>query len=203
MKKELKFFRNSILIYLFLLSSCGYHFQNQLGDGNRVTLSVPYIEGDLEGQLTNALVLALSSSGNFKYVHNKGQFILKGAIRGQTNEKIGYRYDRKPTTGKLRKNLLGTENRKTCRVEFVIINSSTGEEVMGPFSVTSYADYDYVDPSSIKDLTFVKPSGKREQVINFSLGQLDSIEGAQDDAASPLYRKLAQKIVDVILNQKW
>jgi hypothetical protein len=47
----------------------------------------------------------------------------------------------------------------------------------------------------LKELSFINPQGKREKVMTFSLGQLDSIEGAQDAAVTPIYEQLAQRIV--------
>jgi len=75
--------------------------------------------------------------------------------------------------------------------------------VIGPIFVKADSDYDYYDPESIRDLSFVTNQGYRIATINFSLGQLDSIEGAVDDVAVPVYHSLAQKIVDGIISQNW
>jgi hypothetical protein len=40
-------------------------------------------------------------------------------------------------------------------------------------------------------------------MIDFSLGQLDSVEGAHGDSASVVYQALARKIVEGLLTQKW
>ncbi len=74
-----------------------------------------------------------------------------------------------------------------------------GDEIAyGPYEITTEAEYDYVDGDSIQDLTFTNPSGQFVTVLPFSLGQLESVESAQEAAGRPLYSRLAQKIVDAI-----
>jgi hypothetical protein len=50
----------------------------------------------------------------------------------------------------------------------------------------------------LKTVSFINEKGKREKTIGFSLGQLDSIEGAQDAALTPIYCQLAQKIAQAL-----
>jgi hypothetical protein len=52
--------------------------------------------------------------------------------------------------------------------------------------------------NTLKELAFHDAQGKRKKTINFSLGQLDSVEGAQDAVLTPIYRQLAQKIAAVL-----
>lgn len=186
-------------LYLFiLLAGCGYQFQER---EDRLTLSIPYVQGDNEGQLTNELIRQFAYSGAYSYVKEDGNLILKVAILGDTTEKIGFRYDRNEFTGKLETNLQPTEDRRTVTAEVILINAATEEVVTGPTIVTAFSDYDYTDINSIRSLSFFTPGGKRQTVLNFSLGQVDSIEGAQDDAVAPLSRQLAKKIVDGILSR--
>lgn len=74
---------------------------------------------------------------------------------------------------------------------------SCGKPVIGPQTIKAFADYDYVDSNSLQDLSFIDPStGTRVTSIAFSLGQLDSVGSAGEDALHPIYRQLAQKIVE-------
>lgn len=184
-------------IFAALFSGCGYHFENQ---DERLSLSIPYVRGDNEGQLTNELIRQFAYSGGYDYVKDGGNLLLKVVVIGDGTEKIGYRYDRNEFTGELQTNLLPTENRRTITAEVTLINSPTGEILIGPHLVEASSDYDYTDVNSIQDLAFTTPSGKLETVLNFSLGQVDSVEGAQDDAIEPIYRNLAKKIITAILN---
>ena len=75
------------------------------------------------------------------------------------------------------------------------------EVVYGPYRVAADADYDYVDGDSIRDLTFIDSSGSTITVLPFSLGQLEPKESAALAATKPLYRRLAQKVVDAISSE--
>ena len=204
--------RWTAFLFLFLLSACGYRFEG----GEKIAVSVPYVIGDHEGELTKALIRALSNTSNFRYVQEGGEWILKAKILGSTNDRIGYRYDRDPPEDEdlkkdpdrkeqeeilesveRRKNLVGIENRKEVSVEVSVVNATTGKAVLGPQIVMADVDYDYDDPNSLIDLSFIDPeTGKIRTAISFSLGQLDSVAAAGEDALYPLYRYLARKIVD-------
>lgn len=181
------------LALLILLASCGYRIDGK----DAITVSVPYVKNDFEGELTDALVRALSRTANFRYEPSGGDWTLQVNICSQTNDRIGYRYDRDPTTGELRTNILGTENRKEITAEVCVVKTSTGELILGPQKIKASADYDYDDPNSLVDLSFINPeTSRRTTSIQFSLGQLDSVGTAGEDAIYPIYRLLAQQIVD-------
>lgn len=176
-----------------LLAACGYRV-----DGlDPITVCVPYVLGDHEGELTDALAFALARTANYRYVEDGGEWTLNAKIVGDRNDRIGYRYDRDPKSGKLRDNVIGIENRKNITVEVKVVKNSTGELVLGPQKIKASVDYDYDDPNSLIDLSFVNPeSSSRVTSIDFSLGQLDSVAAAGEDAIYPIYRLLAQRIVD-------
>jgi hypothetical protein len=187
-----------ISFLLSTLSACGYHFGTSDNASTRETLSIPYIQGDSAGQLTNELTQQVSSTGAFRCVQTGGRYTLKVAVLSDGSERIGFRYDRKGTHNKRREDLVAIENRRLIVAEVTLIDSLTNETVLGPEIVKADAEYDYTNPNSIRDLRF-KAGGFSQPTIDFSLGQLDSIEGAQDAASTPLYRHLAQKIVDGIM----
>ncbi len=181
---------------LLFLSACGYHFDNH----EKIAICVPYVVGDYEGELTDALARAISRTPNFRYASGEGDWILKAKITQVENQRIGFRYDLDPKNGKLRDNIIGTENRKEIFVEFSVISAATGKLVVGPQTIRGQADYDYVDPNSLQDVSFIDPAtGTRVTSIAFSLGQLDSVGTAGEDAIYPIYDRLAQTIVDGVL----
>lgn len=189
------------LLPLFLLSACGYRFDG----AEPIAVSVPYVIGDQEGQFTDALASAVSHSGYFRYCDGTGDWILKAKIKGSSNDRIGYRYDRNPKSGELRDNVIGTENRRSLTVEVSVINACTGQPVIDSQTIKAYSDYDYVDSNSLQDLSFIDPAtGNRVTSIAFSLGQLDSVGQAGEEALHPIYQRLAQKIVDgMIATGNW
>ena len=196
------FFSNLVLgCVLVFLSGCGYRFEGSENSETVMTISVPYVKGDLEGLFNAELSRALSSSGQFECVQNGGMLLLESSILSDGDSRIGYRYDRNPTTGKLRDNIVGTENRRTVSVVVTLKDAYTQDVLIGPLVVSASADYDYVDSNSVRDLVFFEPNSMPQKVLDFSLGQLDSVEGAHDDTSSLIYAILAQKIVDGIVVQ--
>ena len=178
---------------LLLFASCGYRVEGL----DTISVTVPYVVGDQEGELTDALAFALSRTANYRYVKEGGDWTLTAKVIGDRNDRIGYRYDRDPKSGALRDNVIGIENRKAITVEVKIVNTSTGDLILGPQKIKASATYDYDDPNSLFDLSFIDPaSGIRLPMIDFSLGQLDSVAAAGEDVTEPIYRLLAQRIVD-------
>lgn len=187
------------LTFFLLLAGCGYRFAGSEEDHAQVSISVPYIKGDGEGQLNSELVKALTASGLFDYVQNGGELTLHAAIITDADDRIGFRFDRDPTTGDLRDNIIGTENRRTMTIEVRLTDSRTEEVLVGPKVVTVRADYDYVDSNSIRDLTFKSTHEIPERTLDFSLGQLDSLDGAHADSSAVIFRHAAEQIVDGLL----
>ncbi len=193
---RLLLFRNlkfPLLASLLALSftSCGYH--NAASD-DRTTISIPYVEGDAQGQLTAELIRQITNSNMYDFVKKDGDLCLKVTIMGDKNEIVGFQYDLTTKKGKIERNLMAEENRRTLTAQVTLTDTTTEEVIVGPVNITASTDYDYIDVNSLKTVSFINEHGKREKTISFSLGQLDSIEGAQDAALTPIYRQLAQKI---------
>lgn len=183
------------LLSLLLLCSCGYHFTD---DDKKVSVEVPYVKGDFEGMLTSQLIRELETSGEYEYKARSGDQILQVTIAGDGSEIIGWKHDRKVKSGKVEHNLIAVENRRTITADVTLIDALSEKVLLGPISVVAWTDYDYSDVNSLRQLSFFPKPGKRASVFDFSMGQLDSVEGAQDDAITPLYRELARKIVDAL-----
>ncbi len=187
------------IIFLLLLCSCGYRYKegDPLEGSGAISLMVPYISGDSEALFNNELAYSLSTSGQFHVVQSGGALLLKVEIVSDTHDRIGFRYDRDNPGAHLEKNLLGVEARRTLVVAISLLDGVSGRILFGPEKVKSYVDYDYTDPGSPRDLLF----SKKEPIMPFSLGQLDSAEGAYDAAAKPIFRKISHKIVEGLLHK--
>lgn len=170
--------------------SCGYRVA---GPEERKTISIPYAEGDQRGELTAELIWQLEQTGLYQFVRGGSDLVLKVAVKGDQKETIGYSYDRHAITGKIEQNLMSTENRKNLTAQVTLLEGD--KVVLGPLEITGVGEYDFVDVNSLRALSFINEQGKREKVITFSLGQLDSVEGAEDNVLIPAYRQLARKIV--------
>lgn len=180
----------SAFAILALLCSCAY----QLGQGGGLpcqysTISVPYVIGDQEGSLTSAIVKEIVRSGAFEYRNCSGALTLNVTIIDLGEENIGFRYDRKKR-GKLTKDIIPTETRMTIIVEVTVTEAASCCTVLGPVRLSASVDYDHDYYSS------------RDGVNIFSLGQLSDLDEAYDAAQEPLFRAIAQKIVDYV-SQSW
>ena len=140
---------------------------------------------------------ALASSGDFQVEQSGGKYRLKVELLSDTNDRVGFRYDQDNSEGRLEKNLLGVENRRTIEAKVFLIEAATGKEVVAGEKVTASVVYDYTDPGSPRDQLF----SEKDPIIQFSLGQLDSYEGAFDDCSRSIYRQLSQKIVMGLIGQ--
>jgi len=187
-----------LLLLLLKLTGCGYH---PIHLSEKPTLSIPYAQGDREGLFTAALIKKIDEKGIYE-LDNQGEFVLKVELTSPENEVIGFRYDRSEITGKIEKNLMPTENRSSVQAKVSLYKRSSEETFFPPFTVTAQAEYDYIDVNSLRDLSFITPTGRREKVVTFSLGQLDSIEGGSDNALIPLYQRLAEKISQALVIQR-
>ena len=170
------------IIGVILLSSCGYKL-NPLISANKVrTLSIPYVEGDIDGQLTATLIGEISTSGAYHYQDEGAEWILKARILDNTYENIGFRYDRS-RKGRLKHWLIPVERRKGVLIEVELLSACALQVVQGPCQLYASIEYDH-DYYTIRDGVNV-----------FSLCQLTDIDSAEDAAKIPLYQKLAEKVV--------
>lgn len=177
---------------------CGYRWHYDYPGHERPTLAVPFIPGDEDGSLTSEIVSRLETSGIVDVTARSGDLRLDVQISQIRSDQIGYRRDPQKIKQQIQKNLLASEQRKTLDAIATIFRKDTDEIVYGPYRISVSSDYDFVDGDSYQDLTFIDASGALVEVLPFSLGQLEAIDSAQEAATKPLYRKLAQKIVDAI-----
>ncbi len=179
-----------LLSFGLLLGGCGY----QLGQGESIamhyrTIGVPYIEGDMDGSLTAAVVKAIAQSGTLEYRHCGGALTLLVKEVAVEEENIGFRYYRKKK-GSLTHDIVPTETRTTVVVDVTVVETASQRIVLGPVQISASVDFDHDFYSS------------RDGINIFSLGQLIDIDSAYDAVESPLQQKLAQKIVDYV-SQSW
>lgn len=188
------------LIVFLSCSGCLYKCSSPNEFAHR-SVSIPYVEGDSYGQLTEALVYQISSSGPFEYKQKLSDYRLEVAIVSLTNDKIGYKKELKKKCNdshkKSRTNLLPVESRENIAAQVLLRSNLCGDVVWGPKVITADIDYDYSEQDSTKDLSFVGKNGDKS-ILTFSLGQLETVSTAQDSALRPLYQKLAKNIASAL-----
>lgn len=168
------------------VSCCGYHFGQNTGlQAIYSTISIPYVEGDVDGSLTAAIIKEFVRSGVFEYRQTGGSLLLNISLIDFNDENIGFRYDRRKS-GEMRKSIIPTETRRTSVVEVSVENAASGCVVLGPARFSASVDFDH-------DYEYA-----RDEVNVFSLGQLSDIDQACDAVQTPLNKVLANKIVDYV-----
>lgn len=182
---SLKIWLLALVASCIMVSSCGYRFSQGELASKYDTISVPYVEGDLDGRLTAQIVKQLSVTGALKYTRVAGDLILSAKILDLGDENIGFRYYR-DKDGKLTRETIPVETRLSITVEIAIIDAATGQAIRGPVILSAQTDFDHAYYST------------RNAVNVFSLGQLTDFDEAYDAAKRPLNQELAKKIVDYV-----
>lgn len=175
--------RGWLLLLLLLLGSCGYRFTEERCLADSSTICVPYVTGDCDGRLTEALIHQLSIAG-FRY-RQSSRYRLDVEITCRGRENLGYRFD-EPEVGEVSDRLLPDEGRLIITTEVTLMDCRRGCALFGPLCFTESVDYAF-DPLSI-----------RNELTQTSLGQFVAIDQAEDAAYGPLYEATARKIVDYL-----
>ena len=191
----------SLFFFFFVCTACCYKCGLK-DDFVRRTVDIPYVQGDVDGQLTASLIYQISSSGCFEYKRGFSDYQLHAEVISLNDDRIGFKRDNIGCKNcKKEKNLMAIENRETIAVRVRLKSASTGKEIWGPKIITADIDYDYFDQDSLKDMSFIDMNGNRQSILFYSLGQLESISSAQDSALRPLFKKLSENIVSALIGE--
>jgi voltage-gated potassium channel Kch len=180
-----------------LLSACGYRAATSPLASS--SISVPYIAGDETGGLTAALIEELSASGRCRVVRDRGDITFVGKVVSDENRQIGYQYDRPPLELDVQKTrLVPNEERRELTIEFELVERASGKSLTPLRTMTIGVDYDFAISDAIQGL--VTETGT--SILSFSLGQLDSVEGAREGARLPLHKKVARAVVAGLMHER-
>lgn len=176
---------HSLILLLTLCASCGYHAGTGGLSNQYKTLSIPYVEGDLYGILTDALVEQMAKSGAFVYKREGGELILEVELLSTEEENIGFLYDRERKRRGGR-SIIPVETRTIALTRVQLIERCSGKIVYGPVEIEAFAEFDH---------NYYFGSDKLNKI---SLGQVTDIDTARDSVRKPLFRELAKKITRAI-----
>jgi hypothetical protein len=196
----IKRFNNKISLSLLslILSSCGYQATSAVSQ-NQTVISIPVIHDDEDGVLRNSLAKAISETGKFRYSSETTDNQLVVKFVNNYTDTIGYSWDINPATGAQVNRLYPGEGRKSITALVTLKSASSKDPLLEPFNVSFQAAYDYVNPVSKKQIEFKDKIGKTHSTLQYSLGQLDSEEGARAESLHPLYQGLAKKIAETLV----
>lgn len=130
---------------------------------------------------------------------SSARYVLEVAIVKEHTDQIGYEYDRHALSSQIEDRLLANEARRTLIAIASLRDRTTGELIFGPEEVSGEGEYDYLNGDSVTFYGFVDSAGMPTSVLQFSLGQLDSVDGASTDALTPAYRMLSQRLASGLL----
>lgn len=178
-----------LLALMSMTAACGYRWGQGSAISEYRTISIPYVEGDWDGDLTAAVIKCMEQSGTLRYCDSGGALLLRIRLVDEYDENIGFRYDRSKK-GHFKRRIVPVETRVTNVAEVSVVEVASGKLLMGPVRIFADIEFDHDYYSS--------PNGINE----FSLGQLTDVEEASDAAQHPLNEVLARKIVDYV-NVNW
>ncbi len=150
-------------------------------------MTVPFVEGDLDGQLTSVLTQEISESGLLSTCERDGELSLHVKILGFKNEDIGYdRFYNKEND--IQRWMVPNERRLSILVKISVVDEETQKVILGPADLSTSVTYNFDPEYSVDNL------------VGFSLGQFNFSENAQDIAETPLNQQIAKQIVDYVVD---
>ena len=178
------------------LSSCRYKSATLNINGDSViTTAIPVIKDDPEGYLRNYLAREMATTGSIYYKDTGAKYKLVVSVVTDRNSKISFLWDRDPVTNENLRVFYPAEGMREVVAKVELINIKTEDAVIEPFFISASADYDFVNPTVLDTVEFRDALGGDESILQYSLGQLDSEEGAKTESYNPVYHRLAKKIV--------
>lgn len=176
-----------LLFTAMFFEGCGYHY----GQGGLTckyhTICIPYVQGDNTGELTATLVKEMAKSGAFQYRVSGADLVMRIALIDLHEDNIGFRYDR-DKDGERDSNIIPTETRITAIAEVSVCESCSGCTVLKPARIYASVDFDHEYYFGC------------DEVNDISLGQLTDYDAARDSVQTPLFQRLAEKIVDYVIH---
>lgn len=189
-----------VALLLVTLSSCRYKSAGlKLGNDSIVEMTIPVIKKDPNGALRNALARQIASNRSLYYKTSKAKYELRVSVVEDKDSVICYMWDRNPSNNERLDVFYNTEGKKEVIAKTELVNAKSGEVVVGPYYLNASVIFDFVNPTVASTLSFQEPIGTEVSALQYSLGQLDSEEGAKEEAYNPAFNLLAEKIVSALI----
>ncbi len=167
-------------------ASSSWHISPTITSSDQeLTIAVPYVSGDVNGELTTRIIYELQSLPQLRIDDNASK-VLEISIVDENEDKIGYRQD--PT--KKHKKIIPSENRSQMLVKVTLVDRGTKKAYIGPAYILGSIDYDHQN-SSVDN-----------NILAYSMGQLADIDTARDVTYIPLYRDIGNKIAIWLQNSR-
>ncbi|MBU6149599.1 MAG: hypothetical protein KGQ54_05335, partial [Verrucomicrobia bacterium] len=154
----------------------------------------PKIEVALRGpfsspKLEEELALALQRNTGMQVVNSGGRFQVEIDVDSFRRENIGYLYDREPLSSSLINRLFPNEGRVTLGAKITIVDKHHLNRMIEHMQLLASSDYDFTNPNTLRDTQY-----GNQPLVEYSLGQFDSEDGAFDVASDLVQKKLARQL---------
>ncbi len=169
---------------------------------------IPLIEGDKQGQLTAMVIRKLCSQSmtwNYEPVQSRADYVVHLAIINAESNPLGFKYDSLNVYDSSHisdfidvrvDRLVQDEVRRVIVLEGRLCKGVKNKQVGDSFRVEGSCDYDYLNSYAVFDAAFINQEGDLESVLDFSLGQLDGLDGAQTTSTEALYSDVADNFIE-------
>ncbi|PCI78368.1 hypothetical protein COB21_00610 [Candidatus Aerophobetes bacterium] len=162
------------------------------------SIAVPLVKGDSQGEITAAIIRGLCNNSicwEYQPSSSGAEYTVHLTVISQEKDPIGYRYDREDFTKTKIDRLIQDEVRRTLVLQGVLYRRGEKKPAVEPFRIEGSCAYDYINSHALFDAAFVNDEGDLESVLEFSLGQLDALDGAEDASRNALFESAAQNFV--------
>ena len=190
------------LFFCTALALCSCRYQDaalNINGSTTITTSIPVIKKDPNGLLRNYLAREMAQTGSLYYKDSGAKYALKVKIDKDDDSHVSFMWDRDPVTDENLHVYYPSEGMREVVAKVELVDASTGEAVIEPFFIDARTYFDFVNPTVKNSVQFRDALGGDEPILQYSLGQLDSEEGAKAESFDPVYKRLAKKIVSRLL----
>ncbi len=179
-----------------LCNSCNYSVSKLDIDGqSSIETSVAVIKKDPRGILRNQIAREMAFTNCLRYKDHSAKYKLLVTITEDATSKITFMWDRNPKTNADLEVFYPTEAQRQLIAKVELVDAKSGVAVIEPFFLQADSIYDFVNPTVPGTLEFNDPYVGDLSVLQYSLGQLDSEEGAEIESYEPAFEMLAKRIV--------
>jgi hypothetical protein len=173
-------------ILLVFLLGCNYRLVTTDNQPKvEVTFKGPYSSPVLEEELA----IALKRATGMQLVATGGRYQIEIDVDSFRKDNIGYLYDREPLTSQLINRLFPNEGRVTLGAKISIVDKHQLNRMIEHMHLLATSDYDFTNPNTLRDTLY-----DNQPLVEYSLGQFDSEDGAFDVASDLVQKKLAKQL---------
>lgn len=189
--------KNLALALMLAVATASCKYQTACIQSNQsqpVQTSIAVVKKDPNGYLRNFVAQEMAKTPCLDFKQWDAKYELKIDIVGDRCSKISFMWDRHPGTNIRKEVFYNSEGSREIVAKVQLVDARTKKIAIKPFFLRTFADYDFVNPTNRSNIEFDEDD-RAASILQYSLGQLDSEEGAKIESYRAAYQRLAEKIV--------